>query len=266
MKRWKFLLAIFVSLSIALLSVFYAVQNTVFANSQIAAIPVLPGTSVNAQTQLASFDSSKLQLSKIGIELSINPSLVIAGAKFSKYSETDKEALKLAKIIAEEWQKYDTTSIKDSGLKKIYIVNNLIVDGQFRSGMPEPIFEDALYFDASAKYVDSEGGDYIRRTLHHEFKHLIDYNQHGSYRYEDILWLSCNTKPNVYKQGGAAMQNNPDYAHAEHPEPGFVNGYSTSAIEEDRAEVYALLLTNPAKLQNMAKNDASLQCKIAKLR
>lgn len=169
-------------------------------------------------------------------------------------------------MLSEEFVKYDSNTIKATGLKKIYLVTNLAVNGQLRSGMPEPVLQDALYFDVSKIYINSEDGQYIRRTFHHELKHLIDYNKFGNYTGDKANWLSCNDDSFRYGAGGGAMYADPKYAHSEHPITGFVDGYATSAIEEDRAEVYAMFMTTPEKLQTIADKDSSVACKLASVK
>ena len=43
---------------------------------------------------------------------------------------------------------------------------------------------------------------------------------------------------------------------------GFLNYYSTTGVEEDKAEVFANLIVDPAYVENRIKNDAVLRAKV----
>jgi hypothetical protein len=59
------------------------------------------------------------------------------------------------------------------------------------------------------------------------------------------------------------MYSDVAYAHAAHPKPGFITGYATSGVDEDRVEVFTHYMTNRNNLYKLAQNDASLSCKVA---
>ena len=262
MKWWKsFILALGVFTSVVAVSLFSLVGLNV-VSLDAASVPVYPSSNSSVVAVSQDFELSKKSLADNGIVLSVEPRVVLGYASWITPAQQDKDVIAAASVLAEEWVKYDLTFIQNTGIKKIYLVRNLSVNGQARSGMPEPVLEDALYFDVANNYLTSENGQYMRRTFHHEFRHLIDYNLYGTYSPANSLWQKCNAPSFKYGSGGAAMYNDPEYAHKSHPVSGFVNGYATSGIDEDRAEVYALFMTNPEKLQSMAIDDSSLACKV----
>ena len=263
MKRW---ISVFLSVTslIAVTTVaMFAVATSKISFLGAAATPVYTASpsSDTAYTK-DDYQDAKNQLQKQGIELSTTSSMQLSYASWTSPLQDSTDVLKAANLLKEEWLKYSATTIQKAGLKKIYLVKDLAVNGQYRSGMPEPIYEDALYFDVSSTYLNSEDGMYMRRTLHHEFKHLTDYNLYGSYDGDAKAWTSCNVTGISYGNGGGSMYNDPEYAHAVHPKTGFINGYATSAVEEDRAEVYAQLMTSPEKLQLLVGNDLAVGCKV----
>lgn len=191
------------------------------------------------------------------------PTMQYAYASWQIADPQSSEGRQAYKIVSQELSKYTAANFATLGLKKVYLVKSLYVDGTFRSGMPEAQFEDAVYFDIDAKYFTSEDGKYMRRTIHHEIRHLADYNQYNTYKPQDSKWLQCNPAQNSYLNSVASMYANPTYAHAAHPSAGFITGYATSGIDEDRAEVYAYYMTDRAYLYKTAIEDASLSCKVA---
>lgn len=263
MKRWISRLFAISSMA-AVFAVSYVsliTSNVLFSDP--AASPTFTSSSTSSNIPLTTKQELQTVLAPLGVTIALEQPLLFKNHRSAAAAPDAVSTQQALTLFKEEWLKYTPEFIKSTGLKKIYFVQQLTVEGQARAGMPEPIFEDALYFDVSESYVQSEGGYYMRRTYHHEFKHLIDYNFYGGYAAGAGEWLTCNLNNVRYGSGGAAMYADADYAHAEHPEEGFVNGYATSAIEEDRAEVYALFMTNPEKLQQLAANDQALLCKIA---
>lgn len=267
MKWWKSVAFSILSLVAVILVSIATLVKTNVISLDVASSPVFasPNTFVNSVSD-TSYEDAVKSLDQLGIELSTTPSVLTGRFSYTSPEHNSVDLLKGAKMLSEEFSKYSNQTIKATGLKKIYLVKDLSVNGQPRSGMPDPTLEDALYFDISSTYITSENSAYMRRTFHHEFKHLIDYNIYGSYQGDSSNWTSCNLAGVLYGNGGSAMYNNPEFAHSIHPQDGFVNGYATSGIEEDRAEVYAELMTTPEELQNIANKDSQVACKVAATR
>ena len=263
MKRWiSGLLSVSSLIAVTAVSMF-AIASSKVSLADAASSPVYSTSPITdiAYTK-TSYQDAKKQLQGLGIELSTTSTMNLSYASWTSAAQNSDEVLKAAVLLQQEWLKYDSNTAQKTGIKKIYLVKDLAVNGQYRSGMPEPIYEDALYFDVSNAYLNSEDGAYMRRTLHHEYKHLIDYNIYGSYDGNAKVWNTCNATGVSYGNGGGAMYSDPEYAHAVHPKTGFVNGYATSAVEEDMAEVYAALMTSPEKLQQLASRDSVVECKV----
>lgn len=90
-------------------------------------------------------------------------------------------------------------------------------------------------------------------TLHHEIFHTLDSQVESP-------WASCNPADNVYGlQPAETIGREFDY-----PSPGFVSSYARTEAREDRAEVFAMMMTNPtyAQLLNHWQiGDVYLRCK-----
>jgi hypothetical protein len=114
-------------------------------------------------------------------------------------------------------------------------------------------------------YDDTYSGDYAREVIHHEFDHLVTFNIFNTWAPVDSIWLSFNPPGFSYGAGGAsAYQSNNSSLSGEHPTSGFVTGYATTAIEEDKAETYAYLMTTTYyhHLQNWLFSDTDLTNKV----
>jgi hypothetical protein len=161
-------------------------------------------------------------------------------------------------ILIDEWSKYPGDWVVSSGVKRVTIVKRLVVVGQNRAAMPD-IGGSGVYYDFTYS------GDYIREVIHHEYDHLIEYNAYGTYSRSDPAWMSYNPAGFAYGNGGSVCYTNPSACvSGEHPTNGFVSGYSMSGIEEDKAEVYAYLMTHTyyQHLKSWLPGDGNLANKV----
>jgi hypothetical protein len=264
MKRW-------LSVSFALGAFIGAVGVSAFTllhlqfgplNVPSAPVSAQPVSGVTTDAGRGSFAQAQAFLQEKGITLSSQPTASFTWAEWQPADPNDANTARAAAMLQTEWQKYRNGTLRAAGLQTIYLVRDLTVSGQARSGMPDPQFGDALYFDVSDTYLNSEGGAYLRRTFHHEFNHLIQFNLFGSYDPADSGWAGCNAASFEYGDGGAAMYADPGYAHKAHPSYAFIDGYATSAREEDKAEIFAYYMTDPGYLQKLADKDAGIACKV----
>lgn len=185
-----------------------------------------------------------------------------ATASWDAADSTSDSAQAFLLMLHDEWSKYPTGMNVRVGLQHIYLVKNLTVDGQFRAAMPDPNYAKALYYDVSANYVDSMQGKYMRRTIHHEYSHYIEYTTYQTYYHDDPAWEACNTPGFLYGSGGPSAYSDPVYANTYHTHAGFISGYSESGSEEDRAEVLAWLMTQPTQTKSLGVVDTYLGCKL----
>ncbi len=161
--------------------------------------------------------------------------------------------------LTQEFSKYPTSLVVNSGLKTIGLVTNLKVSGGARAAAPAPSITGMLY---DVNMMTNAGSAYAREVVSHEYWHYLDYRMQGSYNYADSQWSSCNTAGFNYGNGGASAYGG-GYNGAFHPQPGFISQYATYAIEEDRAEMFGWLIYSPSSVKSL--NDSGLNCKISRL-
>lgn len=110
--------------------------------------------------------------------------------------------------------------------------------------------------------------DYVRKSIHHEFYHCVQRCQFG--RYGDGGWAALNRPDFVYGPGGLRVNEGTDQTFwvmpAEEWGNGFLNQYSMSAPEEDQAEVFAHLMTEPARIEARLASDDILRSKVERLK
>jgi hypothetical protein len=166
-----------------------------------------------------------------------------------------------APLFLSEFHLYPPSLIEKVGLKKIVLCTDVAFAGQRRNAIPD--FEhDVLYLDVL------RGGyskTYLRKVIHHEFFHMIDIRDDGKL-YRDERWAALNGKDFQYGDGGRNAQSRSSTSHFTDAFPGFLNHYSTTGVEEDKAEIFANLIVDTAHVAKCAESDSVLKSKIAQLR
>ena len=200
--------------------------------------------------------------SQMGVDVSVAANTDTNNSTWTVITPADTDLQKFLPMLTSEWSKYPSGFAAKVKLNHIYLVKDLAVSGQARAAMPDPRTTDALYYDVDSGYVTSQDGNYMRRVIHHEFDHYFEYTLYGSFYRTDAVWGACNPTTFSYGNGGASAYSDPEFANTVHPDSGFVTGYAESGPEEDRAELFAWRMTNPAEVNTWAKTDADLQCKI----
>jgi hypothetical protein len=165
-------------------------------------------------------------------------------------------------FFSKEFNKYPVKFINTVHLKRIAIVTNLASDSSYRNAVPDSIHR-VLYYDYDVLIY---GVLYSMHVLHHEFYHLIELDTKGTRYYKDPSWANFNEKGFEYGHGGKYCYNIvANYTELIHPYKGFIDLYSMSALEEDKCEVFAILMVAQDRFlvcKWMAKNDKILEMKV----
>lgn len=166
-----------------------------------------------------------------------------------------------APLFASEFGLYPPALIKNAKLKRVILCTDLTFAGQRRNAIPD--FEnDTLYLDAVR---GANNKKYLRKVIHHEFFHIIDLLDDGKL-YRDERWATLNPKEHRYGDGGRNSQTLSSTSVLTDKFPGFLNHYSTTGVEEDKAEIFANLIVEPEMVKKRAESDAVLQSKVAQMR
>jgi hypothetical protein len=165
-------------------------------------------------------------------------------------------------LFVEEFGKYPTDFIKASKLKRVLFVQGLAVGQQKRAAFPETRGEDLL-FDVTAVHNER----YARHVVHHELYHMLEDDWNGSAYYKDPNWSLLNEAEFQYGAGGAAYQTGSVWEF-NHPKTGFINIYATSGLEEDKAEIWAVMFVseNWKMIEPMLASDPVLRAKVSYMR
>jgi hypothetical protein len=84
-----------------------------------------------------------------------------------------------------------------------------------------------------------------RWVFHHEFFHMLDFALDELLRSDDE-WSRLNPSGFTYGSGGDRVWHDPETAYSTNSPPtGFVTQYATMGAEEDKAEIFAFMMTSP---------------------
>jgi hypothetical protein len=166
-------------------------------------------------------------------------------------------------LLAGELEIYPSEALKRCNLREVIVCDRLMLDGKARMATYD-VDLGRLYLVALG---ERERREYARHAIHHELFHMIDYRDDGHWD-TDPAWEGLNAPGFKYGAGGQSMQDDPSAGLPDYSVAGFLNAYSRSDVAEDKAEIFAHLMTRPRVLEARAATDAILsakQCEMSRL-
>jgi hypothetical protein len=203
---------------------------------------------------------------KYGIRLIAGdvPESTDQAVKFAQLAPADIAPLKVyLRLFAQEFNKYPPAFVKACGIEVIAFTKDMTVNGQSRNAIPVA-HDKMLYYDP---FGGAHSEEYQRHVVHHEFFHVADNLLNAATEVPDPNWESQND-PKFHYGGGGHLATGSDQGGGTNREAGFINRYSTSGIEEDKAEIYAWMLvdTESNVLEQRARADKRLGAKVKHMR
>jgi hypothetical protein len=160
-------------------------------------------------------------------------------------------------IFLSEFGIYPKELVHRSRLKRVVLCSELKFAGQPRNAIPD--FEhDTLYLEVSCGSYNKK---YLRKVLHHEFFHIIDLKDDGLL-YQDERWGRLNPGKFKYGDGGRNAQSLSETSVLTDQYPGFLNHYSTTGVEEDKAELFANMIVESKHVEDKSKEDPVINTKV----
>jgi hypothetical protein len=115
-----------------------------------------------------------------------------------------------------------------------------------------------MYYDAArASYSPS----YQRATIHHEFYHMIDWKDDQRV-YEDEAWGGLNRAGFAYGRRHVRGVDRSLWGRLDESLDGFLNRYSMTGVQEDKAEIFCYLIFKPEMMAERARADAVVARKV----
>jgi hypothetical protein len=172
---------------------------------------------------------------------------------------TDKQVAAYEPTFNKEWSLYPASYVQKAEVHRIVFGVDLSMNGQIRAAVPA--FDgDTMYYDPA---LGSYNNHYQRLVIHHEFFHMVDRRMDRLSR--DAEWAKLNAPGFRYGSGGAAMRGS-GVGDLTDKVTGFVTRYGTSAVEEDKAELFAHMVVDGGYIKDRIAVDPILAAKVALLR
>jgi hypothetical protein len=194
-----------------------------------------------------------------GVELLTATEAFDLGAASGKVSAEPPSAAAVATfvpLLGRELGRYPGRFLPRCNLRRVLLCGRLSQEGQSIPSLPN--VEGTLLLDLTGDEA------YVRHLVHHEVFHFFDHADDGHLG-NDEAWAALNPPRFRYGDGGRSMRT-PGTAVFDAPLPGFVSLYATSAVEEDKAEVFALALSEPALASSFQARDPILAAKLTEAR
>jgi len=196
----------------------------------------------------------------IAIDYPTAPPFEWGSVTFENLSEKDAPELrKYAFILASEFNKYPKSFVATVGLKRIALVKNMALDKVEIVASPD-YKKDVLYLDIFGGQTTEA---YRRHVIHHEFYHMLEEQLNGDAFFKDPEWAALNEPDFSYGKGGITARDRDETA-LNRPRSGFINKFSMSGLEEDKAEIYAALFVadEHRNVAKMAGEDPIISSKV----
>lgn len=146
--------------------------------------------------------------------------------------------------LQKEYAKYPKGYFQLAGVQRIVLGKKMRFGEQYRAAVPDPYLH-SLFLSIDGAYGANDE-TYLIHVMHHELHHCTEYAMWEDMNYVWDLWAKTNNPAFVYMNGGSDAYENLeiDWYSMTHPKQGFINLYSTTAQEEDRSELMALIMTD----------------------
>jgi len=171
---------------------------------------------------------------------------VLSGAPVA-VQDRDRALLTMTRELA----RYPAEFLARARLHRLVLCARLREDSEPIPSLPN--YHGALLID-----VDADA-QYLKRLVHHEVFHFADYSDDDQLSH-DPSWLALNDRYFVYGSGGRFLRE-PGAGRFSDEIPGFVSRYATSALEEDKAETFAMRMSAPAEFAALVAKDRVLRAK-----
>jgi hypothetical protein len=168
---------------------------------------------------------------------------------------SDGEVAAYADVFIPEFCLYPPAVMGLCNVRRIVFCKNLSVGGAHVVGSSD-VASGTLYFDAS----DFGSTAYHRHVIHRELFRMIDQAQ-GYEANRDDRWASLNRED--FKYGDQSVV---DWGGRLNSDPGFLTSYSTLAVREDKAEVFACLISYGPDVKWCVRSDSIVRAKAALLK
>ena len=164
-------------------------------------------------------------------------------------------------VIADELLRYPADLFELGVVRRISLLANLAVDDEAAAGTIDPT-GGTLFLDA---IIGERHPEHLKRTLHHELFHLIDYADDGVID-RDPEWDALNDPDLPYLPGLRSFEVMQGAAEPSERYPGYISLYARTSLAEDKAELFEFAMMDPEYVARRGDEDPHVRRKLALLR
>ncbi|MBS1956584.1 MAG: hypothetical protein JST89_20520 [Cyanobacteria bacterium SZAS-4] len=162
--------------------------------------------------------------------------------------------------IVQSLSVFSPNVFKKIALRRVVLCQGLWYKSQSRAAIAD-FTSDALYLDLSKSSYPPE---FVKISIAHELFHMIDYYEDGKL-YEDNSWSRLNKGPG-YGHGGKWVLDDRYSGDLNYTRPGFLNRYSTTGVEEDKATLFSYMIFDYPMVAKRAEKDPILKSKVTRMK
>jgi hypothetical protein len=177
---------------------------------------------------------------------------------------SEAEIARSRPIVIAESVRYGESTIRDFGPRLVILCRNLTVEGHEVGGVT---LEPSRTILLNVRGIQPDREEAFRWAIHHEFFHMFDHfleRKAGS----RAQWTRLN--PEGFAYGGdeilRALERTNESPGQRPDTAGFLTYYSMVSIAEDRADVFAHMMTSSDESKVIAAEDAIIGRKMALLK
>lgn len=185
---------------------------------------------------------------KLNLNIVIDPCIADSWKAVSYDAvENENTLIRYLNLLIVEYSKYPKGYLQQAHVNTLVLTQNLKFRDQFRAAIPDP-YKKQLFLSVDGAYGIASPR-YLAHVMHHELHHCTEYAIWKNMSYDWKDWLMLNPENFCYGSGGAMAYEQTafgktDFFSPTNPQKGFINHYSITGDEEDRAELLAFLMTD----------------------
>lgn len=204
---------------------------------------------------------------KLNLSIVIEPSITDSWKAVTYDAiENENTLIRYLNLLIAEYSKYPQGYLQQAHVNTLVLTQNLKFKNQLRAAIPDP-YKKQLFLSIDGAYGIASPR-YLAHVMHHELHHCTEYAIWKNMSYDWNDWLMLNTENFCYGSGGVMAYEQmsfgkTDFFSPTNPQKGFINHYSITGDEEDRAELLAFLMTDFDRpvVQKLMQQDEIIQKK-----
>ena len=165
-------------------------------------------------------------------------------------------------LLANELSAYPPGIMKKAGIDRVVLWGRVSNNGGAAGGI-SLLDTKTIYLDVHK--INPSDRRWFEQAIHHEIFHFLDNAEDGTVLRDDE-WQGLNDPSFRYTHSADTDSEARKGLRLAREFPGFLGDYSTTSVAEDKADLFAILVTDPEAVEPRAFDDIILADKVALLK